>query len=58
MLELSSIKGVHWMTESTKRYKTYKIIPSGECPYDLEDFDEFKPECAFHTHLKLVEDTE
>lgn len=41
------------MTIQPKGYKTYRVVSSGECPYDLDDVDDLRPECAFHVHLKL-----
>jgi len=44
------------MTAQSKRFKTYKMVPSGDCPWNILDVDDMKPECSTHVHFKWVED--
>ena len=42
------------MKDTNKCYKTYKMVPSGDCPFNILDVDDMKPECASHVHFKWV----
>ncbi len=37
------------------KVKEMKKIIKGDCPYGVIDFDDFKEDCAFHTHDIIIE---